>query len=75
MCQVKKWFVMASWKMLAIPKVNGLCGLKNPFVFSKSLTTKSVWRSMQGTWLWLHVIEAKYIAPHYMEYWIRNLVK
>jgi hypothetical protein len=39
---------LASWKNLALPKENGGWGLKNPFLFSKALATKNVWRLIQG---------------------------
>jgi hypothetical protein len=67
--------VLASWKKLALPKENGGWGLKNPFMFSKALATKNVWRLIQGIGLWVQVIRAKYIALDSVEEWVRNLVK
>jgi hypothetical protein len=45
--QEKKGFALASWKKLSLPKEKGGWGLKNPFLFSKSLATKNVWRLIQ----------------------------
>jgi hypothetical protein len=46
--QKKKGLVLASWKKLVVPKASGGWGLKNPFLFSKALAAKNVWRILQG---------------------------
>jgi hypothetical protein len=68
----KKGLVLASWKKLVVPKENGGWGLKNPFLFSKALAAKNVWRLIQGKGLWVQVIRAKYISPTIVEDWVRN---
>jgi hypothetical protein len=73
--QKKKGLVLASWKKLALPKANGGWGLKNPFLFSKALATKNVWRLIQGKGYVVQVIRAKYIAPTSVEDWVRNPIK
>jgi hypothetical protein len=73
--QKKKGLVLASWKKLALPKSIGGWGLKNPFLFSKALATKNVWRLIQGTCLWVQVVRDKYIAPNTVEDWIRKSLK
>jgi hypothetical protein len=40
----KKRIVLTSWKKLALPKENGGRELKKPFIFSKALAAKNVWR-------------------------------
>jgi hypothetical protein len=67
--------VLISWKNLALPKAFGGWGLKNTFLFSKALAEKNVWRLIQGTGLWAHVVRAKYIAPNSMEDWIKSPIK
>jgi hypothetical protein len=64
-----------SWKKLVVPKASGGWGLKNPFLFSKSLAAKNVWRLLQGKGLWVQVISEKYITPTTVEDWVRNLDK
>jgi hypothetical protein len=71
----KRGFSLASWKKLAIPKENGGWGLKNPFLFSKALATKNVWRLIQGIGLWVQVIKSKYIALDIVEEWVRKPIK
>lgn len=50
--QKKKGLMIASWKN-SIPKAIGGWGLKNPFLFSKALAPKNVWRPIQRTGLWV----------------------
>jgi len=60
-------FTQASWKKLALPKANGGWGFKNPFLFSKGLVAKNVWRFIKGIGLWVQVIKSKNIASHMVE--------
>jgi len=60
---------------MALPKAIGGWGLKNLFLFSKTLVAKNVWRVTQGIDLWVQVVRAKYISPNTMEDWIRNPFK
>jgi hypothetical protein len=48
----KKRIGVGLWKNMALPKSFGGWGLKNPFLFSKALAAKNVWRLIQGTCLW-----------------------
>jgi hypothetical protein len=73
--QKNKGLVLASWKKLALPKAFGGWGLKNPFLFSKALAAKNVWRLIQGTCLWAQVVRAKYISPNIVEDWIKIPIK
>jgi hypothetical protein len=40
---------MVAWKNIALPKSIRVWGLKNPFLFSKALVAKKIWRLIQGT--------------------------
>jgi hypothetical protein len=71
----KRGFSLASWKKLAPPKVNGGWGLKKPFLFSKSLIAKNVWRLIQITSLWVQLIKSKYISLDTMEEWVKKHIK
>jgi hypothetical protein len=70
--QIKKGIVLALWKKLIVPKTSGGWGLKNPFLFSKALVAKNVWRLFRGKGLWVQVIRAKYISQTTIEDWVRN---
>jgi hypothetical protein len=56
--QVIPW---VRWSTLAIPKVLGGWGLKNIFLFAKSLAAKLVWRLLSTENLWTQVVTQKYI--------------
>ena len=51
------------WKALALPKKYGGWGLKILVLFARALTTKSVWKLIQCTDLWVHIVVQKYIHP------------
>jgi hypothetical protein len=63
------------WETLAIPKALGGWGLKNIFLFSKALATKSSWKLISYENLWTQVVSQKYIHLDSIEDWIRRLVK
>jgi hypothetical protein len=64
-----------SWEKLFVPKSLGGWGLKNIFLFSKSLAAKASWRLIKSKSLWTSVVSQKYIIPDTIEEWIQNLVK
>jgi len=70
-----QFLVPISWKKLALPKAFGGLGIQNPFLFSKSLLAKNVWRLIEGTCLWVWVVKAEYIHPNIVEDWIRSPIK
>jgi hypothetical protein len=74
---LKDQFVMpwVKWESLAMPKMLGGWGLKNIFLFSKALVTKSNWRLITSESLWTKVVTQKYIHPDSVEEWIRHPTK
>ena len=50
-------------------------GLKNIFIFAKSLAAKGGWRLLKAKSLWTQVMTQKYIGPGSVEDWFRDLVK
>jgi hypothetical protein len=62
----------SKWDNIALPKSLGGWGLKNIFLFSKSLAAKACWRLISDTNMWTHVIVQKYITPNSIEDWIRR---
>jgi hypothetical protein len=56
-------------------KMLGGWGLKNIFLFAKSLAAKSVWRLIVTKNLWTEVVSHKYIKPDTVEGWLRNTTK
>jgi hypothetical protein len=60
------------WERIAKPKALGSWGLKNIFLFSKTLAAKSVWRLISTTSLWTKVTQQKYVAPLSILEWIRS---
>jgi hypothetical protein len=63
------------WSSLALPKYLGGWGLKNIFLFSKSLAANSSWRLITTDSLWTQVVIQKYIRPASIQDWIRNPLK
>jgi hypothetical protein len=70
-----KVIMLASWKMMALPKAFGAWGPKNPFLFSKVPSAKNVWRLIQGIGLRAHLVIDKYIEFNIVEDWIRSCIK
>jgi hypothetical protein len=66
---------MGKMEIFGIPKTLGGWGLKNIFLFSKALATKSCWILITTDSLWMKVIIQKYIHPDSLEEWIRNPLK
>jgi len=62
-------------EMSALPKSIGGWGLKNPFLFSKDIVAKNVWRLIQGTCLWAWVVIDKYISHNIVKIWIKSPIK
>jgi hypothetical protein len=60
------------WERIAKPKALGGWGLKNIFLFSKSLAAKSVWRLITTKILWTKVVLLKYVAPLSLIEWLRS---
>jgi hypothetical protein len=50
-------------------------GLKNIFLFSKSLDAKATWRLVKTDILQTFVITHKYLSLYSLEEWIRNPMK
>jgi hypothetical protein len=65
----------AKWDCLSRQKALGGWGMKNIFMFSKSLAAKFGWRFLLSASLWTSVVEHKYIRSDSLEDWIRKLVK
>ena len=63
------------WERIVVSKGLGGWGLKNIFLFAKSLAAKGGWRLLNTESLWTQVIIHKYIAPVSVEDWIQSLVK
>jgi hypothetical protein len=63
------------WDLLERPKALGGWGVKNIFLFSKSLAAKTSWRLINTKNLWSIVIHQKYIALTSLEDWIRSPTK
>jgi hypothetical protein len=60
------------WSTLALPKSLGGWGLKNIFLFAKSLASKSVWRLISTENIWTQVVTHKYILSDSLMEWIRR---
>lgn len=60
------------WDHIATPKALGDWGLKNTFLFSKSVASKMGWTLISITSLWTTVISQNYIAPRSILEWIRD---
>ena len=60
------------WDHIATPKALEGWGLKNIFLFSKSLAAKMGWRLISTTSLWTEVISQKCISPRSILEWIRD---
>ena len=60
------------WENIAVPKGFGGWGLKNIFLFAKSLAVKGSWRIIQMDNLWTSVMINKYIEPLSLEDWIQK---
>ena len=63
------------WEWIAVPNGLGGWGLKNIFLFAKSLVDKGGWRLLKADSLWNQVMVHKYIAPNSMEDWFRRPMK
>lgn len=59
------------WDHIATSKALGGWGLKNIFLFSKSLAAKTGWRLISTNSLWIGVISQKYIVPRSILEWIK----
>ena len=70
--QVTPW---VRWERIAIPKGLGGWGLKNIFLFAKSLVATGGWRILKTENLWSHVMIQKYISPYSIEEWIQIPMK
>jgi hypothetical protein len=64
-----------NWKSLAKPNMPGGWGLKNIFLFSKSLAAKLIWRFLKTNSPWTDIITHKYTHPNSIEYWVRSFDK
>ena len=63
------------WERIVVSKGLGGWGLKNIFLFAKSLVAKGGWRLLKTESLWTRVMFQKYISPVFVEDWIQNPVK
>ena len=66
--QVNPW---VHWEKIVVPKGLGGWGI-NIFLFAKSLAAKVGWIPLKFENIWTQVISHKYIAPNFVEDWIRN---
>ena len=60
------------WEKIAVPKGLRGWGLKNIFLFAKSLVGKGSWRILKMENLWAYVMIQKYIHPNSTEDFIRR---
>jgi hypothetical protein len=73
--QGKAGDVVGRWERIVVPKALGGWGLKNIFLFSKSLTAKCTWRLINTSSLWTRVVHQKYIVPLSILDWVRDPIK
>jgi hypothetical protein len=60
----KKKYHLCSWTTIARPKSYGGWGLRNIFLFSRSLATNTMWRAIMKMGIWQSVLKDKYF-PHF----------
>lgn len=65
-------FHLARWQLLAKPKHEGGWGLKQIYLFGKSLAAMSSWNLISKDRLWKRNIVQKYLVPDTLLDWIRN---
>ena len=58
------------WERIVVSKGLGGWGLKNIFLFAKSLEAKGGWKLLKTESLWTQVMIQKYISPVFVEDWI-----
>lgn len=63
---------LANWESLAQPKRFGGWGLLNIIIFSKALTTTTLWRALTSNGLWKKVLKEKYLHSVSVIKWLRS---
>jgi hypothetical protein len=56
---------LVKWSQLAHPKNFKGWGLKNIYIFSKTLAAKNLWRLVYNEHLWGKVMKSKYVRDEY----------
>jgi hypothetical protein len=69
----KKKYHLSSWMSIARPKKFGGWGLRNIFLFYRSLATNTLWRALMKQGIWQSVLKDKYF-PHVPVWtWLRSV--
>jgi hypothetical protein len=68
----KKHHHLCRWDSIAKPKLVGGWGLRNIFLFNKSLASNSLWHVLSQDGIWHRVIIGKYISHISVPSWLRH---
>jgi hypothetical protein len=68
----KHHYHLCRWENIAKPKLFGGWGLRNIFLFNRSLAANSLWRVLMKDGIWHRVIKDKYLPYCSVSTWLRS---
>ena len=66
------FYHMCNWETLAKPKIFGGWGIRNIYLFNKSMVENNLWQVLMKDGIWHRVIKDKYIPYSSVFTWLRS---